>query len=840
MIKAILIIINQSFKQGMSKDALYEATRGDWAKINAEKKQADYAVAVAGGVIKAVYHIEKWEAASGNRQRFTGSRANDMEKYIESNVGRKKRGDQDPTYFTDDLQEFVEGGGFQGIKIVEEQHVLQAFVYIRGRGVKEESKGTLSLSERSKAISKTVVHEEILYAVKDTIRIAYLYAIGQKSDEQGDFSEKQIRMFDAKMDHIGDPWQSMRAAARLQKLGFEIRNFNEIKEEVIMSKNSDSYLNLLLQFKQIIFFGPPGTGKTFGAKKLLKELFDDKTEEELESLRKNFMRWDIVQFHPSYNYEDFVRGIQAEITDGGQVSFEARNKTFGEMCERACKKPEEKYALIIDEINRANVSAVLGELIYALEYRDEEIKTSLEVEGNQGLTVPSNLYIIGTMNTADRTIGQIDYAVRRRFAFVHCPPDKDAIEDEEACDFFDRVNKIFDKQYISPDFDEKDVRIGHSYFMASGYELANKIIYQVIPILQEYVKDGVLTELATSSIDKITEDAEELKNRKTDIIKNSYYELKESTPLSGDKNRQQKLLANKGDQWFRWKYKDDNKYTFTEMVGHTARKIITDFINNNLDKDIEYFQKEFKSLEIDSSHPRIVLFEYAKKAYEDTTRKTKKKMYFMDFNYPIKLDNGEVVAISTQWGTTGVSEPQWKEFKNKMAQYDYSIGQCYIVSIGENSRRAWKYCYEFGFVAAGGSQAYHTVMKSLKKGDVVFAYLAGSGVGVLDKGVICYGEVTDEAKLISEFKTVNDKLLVDCEVDEGEKYRDKFPTAFMDPENEYPDMAVGVKWLAEPLQKPFKILHAPQGGSGGYRKNFDENIIMKLQEAFNLSVKELE
>ena len=193
--------------------------------------------------------------------------------------------------------------------------------------------------------------------------------------------------------------------------------------------------------------------------------------DEWESLQGD--RWDIVQFHPSYNYEDFVRGVQVETDTNGNAVYETVNRIFGEMCERANDDSKNYYALIIDEINRANVSAVLGELIYALEYRGKAVKTPYL--GN--IVIRKNLYIIGTMNTADRTIGQIDYAVRRRFAFVQLLPDKTVITNADAKKFFADVDKLFakDSEYMSPDFDAEDVRIGHSYFLAEGAKLGNKI-----------------------------------------------------------------------------------------------------------------------------------------------------------------------------------------------------------------------------------------------------------------------------------------------------------------------------------------------------------------------------
>ena len=157
------------------------------------------------------------------------------------------------------------------------------------------------------------------------------------------------------------------------------------------------------------------------------------------------------------------------------------------------------YILVIDEINRANLSSVLGELIYALEYRGEAVNSMYEVDGSTELVLPPNFYIIGTMNTADRSVGHIDYAVRRRFAFVDLPSRNLKAEDGMA-DFdenlFNQVNEIFNN-HSSSEFEKEHIQLGHSYFIdksgeKNGANMAIRLEYEIKPILNEYIKDGVL------------------------------------------------------------------------------------------------------------------------------------------------------------------------------------------------------------------------------------------------------------------------------------------------------------------------------------------------------------
>ncbi|MDD6709866.1 MAG: AAA family ATPase [Ruminococcus sp.] len=310
---------------------------------------------------------------------------------------------------------------------------------------------------------------------------------------------------------------------------------------------------------QMILQGPPGTSKTYNAKKIIaegiiksnevKEFVDSegneldlKKDNDLQKLLnskeniKKFLNeyqinskgegyWDMVQLHPSYGYEDFVRGITIK-TENQQIQYETVNKIFGKMCDIAGRKENEgkKFFLLIDEINRADVATVFGELIYALEYRNEAIETPYEVGESSKITVPDNLYIIGTMNTADKSVGNIDYAIRRRFIFFDLLPDEKVIENEKDKENMSDIEKAeiekaknvflgvkeFVKTSINNQYRANDFLIGHTYFLLpeklgennsegdnSQEDKPENLIkyrmeYQVLPILREYYIDGII------------------------------------------------------------------------------------------------------------------------------------------------------------------------------------------------------------------------------------------------------------------------------------------------------------------------------------------------------------
>ena len=390
-------------------------------------------------------------------------------------------------------------------------------------------------------------------------------------------------------------------------------NANLIKENKMNIENEiQKYTDLLHYKPQIILQGPPGTGKTREAKRIARILLGLAEDTPLEGNEQ----FKLIQFHPSYSYEDFVRGIVAKPNEeGDSIVYTAENKLLAEFAKKALNKaqqdtqtqkeqgvfeafieyvkeelaqnedykypltesiyifdaddkrfkykgdnweahrkglnmnyidikriiesgikdrqgitkltnigglarqhasyflriiekyyefrknykpiidkiPLKNFVLIIDEINRANLSAVLGELIYALEYRGEAVQSMYTIDDDNSLVLPPNLYIIGTMNTADRSVGHIDYAIRRRFAFVNVLP-KDLTSElgnQFESVLFAKVTNLFNTN-LSSEFKKEDVQLGHSYFITEHIPINIRWEYEIKPILLEYVKDGIL------------------------------------------------------------------------------------------------------------------------------------------------------------------------------------------------------------------------------------------------------------------------------------------------------------------------------------------------------------
>ena len=208
---------------------------------------------------------------------------------------------------------------------------------------------------------------------------------------------------------------------------------------------------------------------------------------------------ELVQFHPSYAYEDFFEGFRPAQGSGGTVTFELKPGPLRRIAAAAAADPTNPYVLIIDELNRANLAKVFGELYYLLEYRDRPITLQYS---DEEFTLPDNLFVVATMNTADRSIALVDMALRRRFYFVAMAPDRDPVdgllrrwlEDRnhptESADLLDRLNELID---------DPDSAIGPSFLMtadvADQAKLAQIWEHSILPILHDRFHGAPQSEL---------------------------------------------------------------------------------------------------------------------------------------------------------------------------------------------------------------------------------------------------------------------------------------------------------------------------------------------------------
>jgi 5-methylcytosine-specific restriction protein B len=278
---------------------------------------------------------------------------------------------------------------------------------------------------------------------------------------------------------------------KTQDLVMEPYTIEDATKDLFLSEDDfREYLDLLAIKKNIVLQGPPGVGKTFVSKRLAYALLGFKDDSKVE----------MIQFHQTYSYEDFIQGYRPS-PDAG---FSLATGIFYNMCKRAENNPKSKYVLVIDEINRGNLSKIFGELLMLIEAdkRGKEYELSLTYSPGEKFSVPKNIYLIGTMNTADRSIAMVDYALRRRFSFLSLTPqfNKKFADNLQSARFGKRLQKkIINRltelnEEIKSDTNNlgEGYQIGHSYFCPDGDKPYNnhwynkKIKYEIAPLLKEY------------------------------------------------------------------------------------------------------------------------------------------------------------------------------------------------------------------------------------------------------------------------------------------------------------------------------------------------------------------
>jgi 5-methylcytosine-specific restriction endonuclease McrBC GTP-binding regulatory subunit McrB len=312
---------------------------------------------------------------------------------------------------------------------------------------------------------RSLVDEKGPLAVSGGIKMGYLYPLSKE------FGEKFVERFsDFGNVVIGDDFmKNTQVDDSLNELARTLLVPEEWLEEVV---------GQIIQSKQVIFYGPPGTGKTFIGKAIAQHLASKENTE-------------IIQFHPSFSYEDFFEGFRPAEKSDGSVSLEKVDGPLKRIAAAARANPDKKYVLIIDEINRGNLAKVFGELYFLLEYRDEEI--SLMYSKTEKFSLPSNLIFIGTMNTADRSIALVDSAIRRRFKFIHLDPTSEPCSQiltkwlqenklpSVAGEFLENLNNALSKYEFS---------VGPAYFMKDKNQSRDNLQliwkYSIEPLLEEY------------------------------------------------------------------------------------------------------------------------------------------------------------------------------------------------------------------------------------------------------------------------------------------------------------------------------------------------------------------
>ena len=339
-------------------------------------------------------------------------------------------------------------------------------------------------------------------------KLKYISALGEEILSDGIFlADNPIALYD---NVIVGRKQSAPSSARKQQSPDNIEidtamDENEDDEEGIIDLTDYKPYAELMRFNpNIILHGPPGTGKTYGAMRII-EAFEEQNGQPCKFKQVEAQgRVKFITFHQAFSYEEFVEGIRPEPDDDGNMTYQVKPGILQLMAD-SCrlntqgdpKNSSKPYYLIIDEINRGNIAKIFGELITLIEKDKRETLSCTLAYSRKSFSLPNNLYLIGTMNTSDRSIALLDTALRRRFAFIELNPDVSIVENEHPSIggnvspsrlLQELNNRITDKI-------DRDHRIGHSYFLGDDLvniqDLFNVWYYKILPLLMEYFYNDI-------------------------------------------------------------------------------------------------------------------------------------------------------------------------------------------------------------------------------------------------------------------------------------------------------------------------------------------------------------
>ena len=324
-------------------------------------------------------------------------------------------------------------------------------------------------SDIETSLPKSITASVDLQHIKNTIKtytkvLPVCQIVNNPESEDG---KKIIAAFVAGYAKLRDWPSNITHRNAISKALQEITNTKE-------SNPADEIESLLKERKFIVLQGPPGTGKTRTAKRVS------------ENIKAKIF---FTQFHAETSFSDFIYGIRPDIKNT-QLGYIENLGKFTESLKYSIRHPNEKTILIVDEINRANLSNVLGPIFYLFEHKMEKSDIEIEISPEFKITqLPENFYVIATMNTADRSLAVVDFALRRRFAWYSLKPVPIISSQFHNADF-SRIHEIFD-WYASSN--ELSLQPGQGYFIASSEdEMTNRIKYEIFPLIKEYLQEGLM------------------------------------------------------------------------------------------------------------------------------------------------------------------------------------------------------------------------------------------------------------------------------------------------------------------------------------------------------------